>query len=274
MRCSIIVPTYNRPHQIPPLLQSLRRLRYPDCEIIIVDDGSTVGDLGQLTLPENARVVRQANGGPAMARNTGARLATGDLLAFTDDDCRPHPNWLAPFAKQFEHTPDALFGGQVVNGLPNNPYAVATQHLIDFLRGDPPVFFPSNNIAIGRTRFHTLGGFSESFPLAAGEDRDFCDRANRLVYCPNAIIYHDHHLTLRRYWRQHANYGRGAWQLRNVRASAGKRHFSSLTYYSNLLSTPVRAHGATGLRTSGLLLLAQFATAFGMLHAASSLKYR
>src|SRR5689334_3533804 len=100
---SIVIPTYNRPRQLAKCLESLCRLTYPRdrFDVIVVDDGSPtplapVVEVFQSQL----RIVvhRQSNGGPAAARNTGAARATGENLAFTDDDCAPESGWLHQFA--------------------------------------------------------------------------------------------------------------------------------------------------------------------------------
>lgn len=96
---SLIIPTYARPKQLGNCLESLTQLIAPRSgfEIIIVDDGNPES-LEPVVAPFreklNLRLLRQENGGPAKARNTGAAAARGRHLAFTDDDCRPEPNWL------------------------------------------------------------------------------------------------------------------------------------------------------------------------------------
>jgi GT2 family glycosyltransferase len=134
--------------------------------------------------------------------------------------------------------------------------------MVDFLRGNPPVFFPSNNWGIGRKRFQQLNGLHTDFPLAAGEDREFCLRAQPLVDCPNAIVYHRHDLTLRRFWQQHVNYGRGAYQLGKVRQSSS---LSALAFYCDLLIYPIQQVGVRGISSSALLALAQVATTVGFI---------
>lgn len=256
MRCSVIVPTYNRPKSLQKTIQALIHLDYPDYEIIVVDDGSSQ----QIRVPDGVTLVHQQNAGPASARNAGAAIATGQLLAFTDDDCEPAPNWLTELTKQHLETPNALLGGRVINGYPDNPYATATQLMVDFLRGSPPKFLPSNNWGIGRKRFQQLNGLRTDFPLAAGEDREFCNRAQPLVSCPNAIVYHYHNLTLRRYWQQHITYGRGARHLREVQK---RSNFAKLGFYRDLLQYPIRQCGLRGAKYSALLVLAQLATTVG-----------
>src|SRR3990172_7747823 len=81
----------------------------------------------------DATCVRQRNAGPASARNTGAAQARGEFLAFTDDDCRPAPDWLRGLALRLTQSPDCVIGGRTTNALPDNPYSSASQLLIDYL---------------------------------------------------------------------------------------------------------------------------------------------
>ena len=96
-RFSIIIPTKDRPEALFHCLESFTRLDYPDWELIVVNDG---GAESFANLPERLleilpiTLVDQEASGPAAARNYGASLASGDYLAFTDDDCRVEPDWL------------------------------------------------------------------------------------------------------------------------------------------------------------------------------------
>ena len=233
---SVVVPTYNRPERLAVCLAALDHLDYPRdrFEVIVVDDGSARPPDATVAVFRDrlaVALVAAPHAGPAAARNTGAARAAGTHLAFTDDDCAPDPGWLQALAISLVAAPHALVGGRTVNALPDNPYATASQLLVDYLYGyynteaGGARFFASNNMALATDRFHALGGFDTTFPLAAGEDREICDRWRAhgwpLVYAPAAIVRHAHALTLRRYWRQHLNYGRGAFYFHRARARRG-----------------------------------------------------
>lgn len=278
---SIIIPTYNRPEKLKTCLDSLLDLDYPpdNFEIIIVDDGSD-HPLDRLIQPYqnhlDLTLIRQSNTGPANARNTGANLARGEYLAFTDDDCTLDQKWLSALEKGCLETSYALFGGKTINALLDNPYSIASQLLIDYLYNyynhqSPKVqFFAFNNFAVSRQLFQKVGQFDRSFPLAAGEDREFCDRClnqgYRLVYLADAQVYHLHHLTLGRFWRQHFNYGRGAFHFRRIRS---RRNFEKIkvepfSFYWQLLTYPLRkCTFVLGLRISSLFFVAQVANVMG-----------
>lgn len=278
---SIVIPTYSRPERLATCLQSIAQLEYP-CdrfEVIVVDDGSEP-PLDSVVAPFqnqlNLTLLRQPNSGPATARNTGAAHAQGKYLVFTDDDCMPTPNWLQALERGFITIPDCLIGGRTFNALPDNLYSTASQLLLDYLYGyynaDPEQarFFASNNFALPADYFRQIGSFDTSFPLAAGEDRELCDRlvhnGYSMVYVPDANIYHAHKLTLRSFWRQHFNYGRGAFHFHQVRARRNQEPMKvePSSFYLNLLSYPfAQKSSQPALLLSALFLLSQVANVAG-----------
>ena len=252
---TIIVPTYNRPKSLARCLQALAQLKYPreQFEVIVVDDGSSNRSEALIDNYRDhycIRLINQENQGPAVARNNGAREANGRFLAFTDDDCAPASSWLEQFALQLMADPEAMVGGYTINGLPRNPFSITSQLLIDYLytyynqTESRARFFTSNNFAISTALFWQVGGFDESMPLAAGEDREICDRwldlGFRMIYLPRAVIYHAHELQLVSFWRQHFNYGRGAWQYRMLRYERNPEavRLESPLFYLHLIAFP------------------------------------
>jgi GT2 family glycosyltransferase len=145
--------------------------------------------------------------------------------------------------------PHALVGGRVFNALGGNPYATASQLLIDYLcaeytQGGQPRFLTSNNLALTRTAFVQLGGFDGSFPLPAGEDREFSERWRRsggnIQYVGGPVVNHLHELTLRGFLLQHFRYGRGARRLHQVGRRNGWESIrvEPLRFYLKLLMFP------------------------------------
>ncbi len=269
---SVIVPSYNRPDQLRRCLAALQQLCQDEAiEIVVVDDG---GERPAAPVAQSVpggievRVIRQANQGPAAARNTGARAARGQWLAFTDDDCRPEPQWLSDLEAGLAANPKALVGGRTVNALPRNQWAEATQMLVDrVIAATDGGFLPTCNLAVRRDLFIESGGYDEDFPTAAGEDRAFCDgwrsRGGQIVLVENAVVRHEHHLTAVSFWRQHANYGAAA---RQVHRRPGGSAPWTLGSYVSLLSDPFRSRPIpSAVMMSARLLLSQMATGWGML---------
>lgn len=282
---SVIVPTYQRPRAIARAAKALRRLKAPKggYEVIVVDDG-TDADLSFIEKRWKLRLIRQANAGPAKARNAGVAAARGSKVAFLDDDCVPARDWLLRLDEGLEAHPNAIVGGHTENALRQNVYSEASQQIVGFLseEEDPAVeyfaetqFLASNNIAMSRATFEAIGGFDTSFPLAAGEDRALCDaqtrRGEKCVRVPSARVFHHHHLDLTSFWKQHVHYGRGAFLVRQVRAETkhGNAKLERAQFYYDLVSRPVKQGCPRATQVAALLGLAQVATAWGYVREAS-----
>jgi GT2 family glycosyltransferase len=141
--------------------------------------------------------------------------------------------------------------------------------------GEGAHLFNTGNLAVPAERFNELGGFSESFPLAAGEDYDFCHRwrhaGYRTTYAPEAVVRHSHTLTFAGFCRQHFNYGRGlfAHRLRVARRTRKPLRGESPRFYWHLLRFPLtRGQGGRGWVYALLVALSQAATAAGVLREA------
>lgn len=278
---SIVIPTYNRPVQLAVCLQACARLDYPrdGFEVIAVDDGGAapldaVVARFHDVLP--VKLLRQENAGPAAARNTGACEARGEFLAFTDDDCSPAPEWLQALAAQFVASPDCAVGGQTVNALTHNLYSTASQLLVSYLLSyyncapRAARFFPSSNLAFPTKRFRAIGGFDVTYPRAAAEDRELCDRwlhhGYRMIYAAEAVVNHANDLTFRTFLRQHFHYGQGAFCFRQVRARR-RQHRIRLeppSFYFRMLRYPfVSGQGVKAPLLTLLFIVAQTAHALG-----------
>lgn len=288
---SIIVPSYNRPSEVADCVASLARQDYPrdQFEVIVVDDGSVVSPAaciepfrGRL----DVRIHRQTNAGPSVARNRGAHLARGRLLAFTDDDCRPDPDWLKKLAARFASTTDpVIIGGEVRNALLDNPYATASQMIVEVGYAyhnrdhNKARFFTTSNLAVPASHFRQLGGFDESFGKHASEDRELCGRwqhrGYRMIYAPEVVVHHAHKLTWSTFLRQHFNYGRGAVRLQQARMRQGWQVYSpDSAYYRLLLKDPfTRFPFRHAVVLAYLLLASQSIAMAGMLAEWSRLRW-
>ena len=279
---SVVVPTHGRHASLARCLAALAAQTLPSeqYEVVVSDDGSATPVapiVEQFADRMNVSVVRRSRCGPAAARNEGARHARGRFLAFTDDDCVPAPTWLETLVDRLRQRPGTLIGGSIVNLLPDDPYATATQLIMScvydyYARSTSDHrFFSTSNLAVPANRFWLLDGFSERFPRAAGEDYDFCARWAEAgfpnEYAPEAEVGHAHGHTLRSFWGQHYGYGRA---LLRVREGMARRHgrsgidLESPGFYREIVTYPLK-HSADGrgVRNAALVLLAQIATATG-----------
>ena len=278
---SIIIPTRNRLKDLDSCLQAVARLDYPaDCfEVIVVDDGSSESPacvINSFRQQMQVSLVCQTHAGPTAARNTGAKRANGEFLAFTDDDCMPQRDWLQKLAAQFTRTPDHLVGGRTVNALEKNGYSTASQIIVDivysYYNADPANarFFAANNLAAPAGQFHEIGGFDTSFRTS--EDRELCDRWRHgrlgMTYTPEAIVFHAHALTAGSFLGQHFGYGRGAFRFHQMRARRGSgRLVQDLAFYKRFPILMGRKlselRGGRALQIAGLLIAWQAANTAG-----------
>lgn len=279
---SIVVPTYNRPTSMARCLEALSHQAFAQAEfeVIVVDDGSDKpldGLLAAFSSRLNITSLRQQNTGPAGARNAGLRVARGQFIAFTDDDCSPAPHWLAQLKSRFARDPKCAVAGRASNGLTENPYSVASQMLVDYLlnyyNNDDKTshFGTSNNLTFPRQALLDMGGFDETFTMSAAEDRELVDRwinhGNRLVYDPEVEVLHFHDMNLRGFTRQHMNYGRGARRYHLIRAQnrRGSVRLEPFSFYAGLLKYPFQQTTGFFWRPQLALLIvwSQCANAFG-----------
>ncbi len=281
---SIIVPTYNRLHQLQKCLQAISELDYPhdQFELIVVDDGGRA-NLEQLCSRYKDDIqlslLRQVNTGPASARNTGANHARGTYLALTDDDCELHPAWLSNMDVLLKQFPNCMIGGKTINALVDNIYSSTSQIIIEIVYrhynadNKNAQFITSNNMAMPRQLYTSIGGFNLTFNAAGGEDREFCDRwlSNNLqiVYDPRPVIYHSHTLSFTGFCNQHFRYGRGAYRFNKIEKSTGRKTFGRKIAFhlkvQNWLLYPFRNRKGSAARVAALLMIWQFANTFGFL---------
>lgn len=289
---TVVVPTRGRPAQLQSCLEALSVQTLGDaCDVVVVDDGSpqafTEGSIARLARQLDLRVVRQTNAGPAAARNRGVREARGELIAFTDDDCRPEPDWLEQLARAHSLRPETLIGGTTTNGLPTHLFPSASQLVVDLVyehfNADPSraCFLASNNVICSKRQFLELGGFDESFPRAGAEDRDFCDRWRArgwpLAWQKSAQVEHRHHQTLRKFLALHFRYGRGAYIYQDKRKLRGSGTMRQDLDFHRAVARRLRgrlaSHEASshGVAMYAALCAWQFANASGFAAEAASI---
>ena len=195
-RISVVIPSHGRETRLAFALDALaaQTLDRSDFEVVVVRDGGTPRRAA--VAPEGLRArfyERVPRGGPGAARNVGWREARGDLVAFTDDDCRPAPAWLQALIDA-SGDDSALVQGRT-DPDPDE------RHLLGGLARTQAVAAPTGwyqtcNIAYPRALLERLGGFDEGY-TRAGEDTDLAMRAleagARAVFAPEAVVWHAVH---------------------------------------------------------------------------------
>ena len=217
---SVVVPVYNGETTLPACLDALSTQTLPPeaYEIIVVDDGSTDGSV-EVARRFGVRIVSQANAGPAAARNRGAELAQGRILLFTDADCEPVPDWLEQMT--------AVFNGSEVVGA-KGTYRTRQRGVVarfvqleyedryDRMADQDSIdFIDTYSAAYRRGIFLASGGFDTTFPTASVEDQELsfrlAERGHRLVFIPDAHVFHMHDSTLWEYIRR--KFWIGYWKV-------------------------------------------------------------
>lgn len=114
---SVVIPLYNKEASIAQSLKSVLSQEYDDFEVVIVDDGSTDGSGGVVEAINDPRIrlIKQENGGPSKARNTGVKNAKGEWILFLDADDEMLPEALEFFSEKIQKNADAdMFLGEVI----------------------------------------------------------------------------------------------------------------------------------------------------------------
>lgn len=214
-RVSIVVATYNGGATLAECLDSLGRLNYPNYEVVVIDDGSTDDTAEILARYPNVRVHRQENKGLSEARNMGIRLATGEIVAFTDSDCVADPDWAYFLVQTMQSQPCAGVGGPNLTPWEERPLhrtvacapGHATHVLLDSFEAE---HVPGCNMAFWKSDLLAVGCFDPLF-RKAGDDVDIIwrlqDHGERILFAPAAFVWHHRRATIGAYLKQQQGYG-------------------------------------------------------------------
>jgi glycosyltransferase involved in cell wall biosynthesis len=215
-RVSVVVASYNGASTLKTCLQSLETLNYPDFEVVLVDDGSTdpTPEIAAL-FPKVRNIRHETNRGLSAARNTGIYAANGEIIAFTDSDCRADEDWLFYVVGDLLYSGFAGMGGH--NFLPGDDSAVAAAVMVSpggpahvMLTDRVAEHIPGCNMVFHRWALVELGGFDPVY-RKAGDDVDVCwrlqQRGYRIGFSPGGFVWHYRRNTVQAYLRQQSGYG-------------------------------------------------------------------
>ena len=214
-RISVILCSHNGERTIRECLEGLLKLDYPDYEVIVVDDGST-DETPEIAAQYPFRLISTENCGLSSARNTGLEAATGEIVAYIDDDAYPDPDWLKYLARTFMTTNHAGVGGPNIppagSGVIADSVAAAPGGPIHVLLSDREAeHIVGCNMAFRKSSLEAIGGFDVRF-RTAGDDVDVCWRLQQagetLGFNPAAVVWHYRRNSIRAFWKQQRGYGR------------------------------------------------------------------
>ncbi len=220
---SVIVPVYNRPQEVEELLHSLTLQTYRQFEVLLIEDGSTHTSKAvfEKYAPKlNIQYFFKPNSGPGPSRNFGFEKAKGDYLVVFDSDCVIPPHYFATVHAHLQNEPLDAWGGPDRG----HPDFTALQQAMGFtmsallttggIRGGKKSvgsFQPrSFNMGISRAVYQKTGGFH--FDRFA-EDIELSIRMKKLGFrvglIPDAYVFHKRRATLKQFFQQVSNFGKG-----------------------------------------------------------------
>jgi len=214
-RISVIVCTHNGSGTILDCLRGLQRLDYPAIEVIIVDDGST-DDTANIAREFPFDVISISHLGLSTARNVGLQNATGEIVAYIDDDAWPDPHWLTYLALTFRDEACAGAGGPNIRppgeSVVSDCAADSPGGPIHVMLSDVEAeHLPGCNMAFRKEALAAVGGFDPVF-RTAGDDVDLCwsmqSAGLKLLFSPAAVVWHRAPQSVAAYWNQQFGYGK------------------------------------------------------------------
>ena len=218
---SVVICAYNAERTMRPCLESLKKLDYPNFEVVIVDDGSRDRTAEISTDFPEFRLIRQPNKGLSVARNVGMQAARGELIAYTDSDCVVDPHWLTLMVRSITENNFDGCGGP--NYAPHEDGWIeaccaaspgAPCHVL--IAEDRAEHLAGCNMVFTRAALTKVGGFDPQF-TAAGDDVDVCwrmlDAGLKLGFSPAAFVWHFRRNTIKAYYGQQRGYGRAEAML-------------------------------------------------------------
>ncbi|GGJ02210.1 glycosyltransferase [Neoroseomonas lacus] len=209
---SIIVNTCDRAAYLRNALLGIAGLRYGPLEVVVVN-GPSGDDTAAVLNAWRGRIKQRdcAERNLSVSRNIGIAAASGDVVAFLDDDAVPHPDWLAHIVQHYRNPNVAAVGGFTVDNTGMRFQARKTlcdrfghaHHVSDFFDERPlcrpgTPLYPSllgTNSSFRRTALAAIGGFDHAFAYLLDET-DVClrlvDAGHRVVYEPTALVFHQY----------------------------------------------------------------------------------
>ncbi len=214
-KVSVVVASYNGGRTLTACLDSLLHLNYPNYEVVLVDDGSTDDTVRIAAHYPTVRAVHEPNLGLSAARNTGILASMGEIVAFTDSDCRADEDWLYYVVGDLLKTDACGIGGHnfpppednwIAGVVAVSPGAPAHVMLTD----REAEHIPGCNMAFWKWALEAINGFDPIY-RAAGDDVDVCwrllQRGWKIGFSHAGFVWHYRRNTTGAYLKQQRGYG-------------------------------------------------------------------
>lgn len=191
-RISVVIPSYERHDKLTELIDCLSRQDMRDFEVIIIDQSKVPWPDAASDHGIDLCYVHTDIKGAVFARNRGSEIATGEIIAFTDDDCLPHTTWLSAALERFDAAPIIGLEGLVRScKYRNRDWRPVTNKNFE------GVGFMTANLFVRSDAFHAIGGFDIAFENPHfREDTDLGWRLLELGAVPfshEAWVFHPPH---------------------------------------------------------------------------------
>ncbi|PSB52115.1 glycosyltransferase [filamentous cyanobacterium Phorm 6] len=262
---SVVIPVYNGERDLPDLIECLRSQTYPphSVEYLLVDNNSrdrtsaiiqTATNLNPPSVPPLVRgggnldriTIRHLTENQIQssyaARNQGIRASKGEIIAFTDADCRPETQWLENLVKPFDDLEIGISCGEIL-ALPGNTLLekhAARDNTLSQKHTLAHPFCPygqTANLAVRKQVLETVGLFRPY--LTSGGDADLCWRILRetsykMYFAESAIVRHRHRSTMKQLQSQWYRYGESNKYLHELHGVDLMREFTTGEYLYRL----------------------------------------
>lgn len=255
---SIIIPSYNSAKTILQTIQGVLSQTFfqslssrepqttkNEVEIIVVDDGSTDNTPSIIQSFKQIKYIRQANAGPATARNRGVRESRGEIIFFTDADCIPESDWIEKMIVHFDDPKIAVVAGSY--GIANSDKILARcihREIVFRHKVLMPTLckaFGSYNFCIRREIFDKVGGFDPKYRHASGEDNDLSYKiiksGCKIYFEKNSRVKHYHPEHIRKYLLE--QFRHGFWRVKMYRDHPSMSLGDGYTFWKDILEIPL-----------------------------------
>ncbi len=228
LKFSIIIPVRKINDYVKESITRIKKLDYQEFEVFIITDEKEEYDFGGTRI----KILESGNVGPGKKRNLGAEHATGDILAFLDDDSYPEYSWLKNAAKVFEDPEVYALGGPAVTPLGAEYLERMSGYLFEsFIVSGKTTYrykpeekrlmddYPSVNLFVRKSAFEEVGGFPVEF--WPGEDTKLCldlveKHGGKFPYDPDVLVYHHRREVFKPYLKQISRYGQHRGQFARI----------------------------------------------------------